>query len=166
MRYRYKESANGCVGALDIPTHVGRLTVAAVGDDRADALAKAALIAERIASDPILRAIMPPQAAAAIKAAKGLAAAAQRGTRTLRHFWRRIRGPGKKRLAEALHKEAARAESADVGWNPFRRKRKRKRRAMPPRQRPRAREPMPEPEPMEPDIDDTTDTTDTTTDAE
>lgn len=159
MRYRYKETVNGCVGALDIPTHVGRLTVAAVGDDRADALAKAALIAERIASDPILRAIMPPQAAAAIKAAKGLAAAAKRGTRTLRHFWSRIRGPGKRRLAEALHAEAAKAEGSAVGWNPFRRKRKRKpmrRRAAPP--------PPPEMDDEETDATDTTEaTTDTTT---
>lgn len=160
MRYRYKETVNGCVGALDIPTHVGRLTVAAVGDDRADALAKAALIAERIASDPILRAIMPPQAAAAIKAAKGLAAAAQRGTRTLRHFWRRIRGPGKKRLAEALHAEAAKAESADVGWNPFRRKRKRRR---PSRQR-MAPPPPPPPPPETDEADEATDeATETTT---
>lgn len=158
MRYRYKQTVNGCVGALDIPTHVGKLTVAAVGDDRADALAKASLIAERIASDPILRAIMPPQAAAAIKAAKGLAAAAKRGPRVLRHFWGRIRGPGKKRLAEALHTEAVKAEAADVGWNPFRRKRKRK--------RPNRQRMAPPPPPPETDETDETETETTTETAE
>lgn len=155
MRYRYRQTVNGCVGALDIPTHVGKLTVAAVGEDRADALAKASLIAERIVSDPILRAIMPPQAAAAIKAAKGLAAAAKRGPRVLRHFWGRIRGPGKKRLAEALHVEAVKADT-DVGWNPFRRKRKRK----PTRQRVA---PTPPPETDETDETETTDETTTDT---
>lgn len=156
MRYRYRETVNGCVGALDIPTHVGKLTVAAVGDDKADALAKASLIAERIASDPILRAIMPPQAAVAIKAAKGLAAAAKRGPRVLRHFWGRIRGAGKRRLAAALHADAAKTDeaTADVGWNPFRRKRKRK---------PARRRVAPPPPPPETDETDETEATDETT---
>lgn len=124
MRYKYKDTRRGCVGSLTIPTEVGSLSVAVVGDSRADALGKAALIAERIATDPVMSALMPPQALAAIKAAKGLAAAAKRGTRVLRSFWGRIHGPGKKRLAEALHEEAAKEEASDVGWNPFKRKRK------------------------------------------
>lgn len=158
MRARFRTVNGACVGSLSFPTQVGALNVSAVGDDRADALAKAALIAERIVNDPVMRALMPPQAAAAIKAAKGLAAAAKRGTRTLRGFWRRLRGPGKRRLAAVLHKEAAeheqRAEqeehpaTGDIGWNPFRRKRKKKSRRVPPRSRrmPPPEEPEEEPE--------------------
>lgn len=144
MRARFRTVNGACVGSLSIPTQVGSLSVSAVGDDRADALAKAALVAERIINDPVMRALMPPQAAAAIKAAKGLAAAAKRGTRTLRRVWGMLRGPGKRRLAAVLHKEAEAHErgespavpsSGDVGWNPFRRKRKKKPRRVPSRSR-------------------------------
>ncbi len=62
-----------------------------------------------------MKALMPPQATAAIAAAKGLAAAAKRGLPTLRHFWSKIHGPGKKRLAEALAKDAPSDEASDVG---------------------------------------------------
>lgn len=105
-RFKFKDlPRGGCCGAIELhaPDVPGKLIVAAVGDDRADALAKAALLAERISNDPVMRALMPPQATAAIKAAKGLAAAAKRGKRTLRRVWGRIHGPGKRRLAKALH---------------------------------------------------------------
>lgn len=159
MKFRHHDTVNGCVGALDIPTREGRVTVAVVGDSRADALGRAALIAERIASDPVMSALMPPQALAAIKAAKGLASAAKRGTRTLRRFWGHLHGPGKRRLAAALHEEAAKREASedgepstgDLGWNPFR---KRKRRVRPMRRVAPRPEPEPEPEPDD-DIDDT-----------
>lgn len=157
-RFRFKHHGDCVVGAIDIevPGAPGKLTLAAVGDDRADALGKAALIAERIASDPVMRALMPPQALVAIKAAKGLSAAARRGSHVLRHFWGKLRGPGKKRLAAVLHTEAQEREqdaSSQVsGWpyamhvhplgdvvglrNPFRRKKKKRaaqRRTAPPR---------------------------------
>jgi hypothetical protein len=148
-RFRFKDTPNGCVGAIDIDTAApGRVTVAAIGDDRADALAKASLIAEHIAQDPILSALMPPQALVAIKAAKGLSAAAKRGTRTLKRFWGRLRGPGKRRLAAALHDDAKVADLElgfvhpdEVGWGVrslFKRKRKKKRARM--MRRPRERE--------------------------
>ena len=97
-----------------MPHAPGRVTVAAVGEDKADALGKAALIAERIANDPIMSALMPPQARAAIVVAKGLAASAKRGSKYVKHFWRKLRGPGKKRLAKVLHSEAAAKEQAEV----------------------------------------------------
>lgn len=157
MRARFRTVNGATVGSLSFPTVAGGISVHAVGDDRADALAKAALVAERIVNDPVMRALMPPQAAAAIKAAKGLAAAAKRGTKTLRRVWGMLRGPGKRRLAAVLHKEAERHENGegqeqpstgDVGWNPFRKKRKR-RKAPPPRSRRMA---PPEEEEEEPEL--------------
>lgn len=160
MRFRLKDHHNGCcIGELEIPTAAhASITVAAIGDDRADALAKAAVIAERIAQDPIMSALLPPQALAAIKAAKGLSAAAKRGTRTLKRFWGRLRGPGKKRLAEALHRDAQVAdlelgfvEPHEVGFgirSLFKKKRKKKRARM--MSRPREREPE-EPEDEQPE---------------
>jgi hypothetical protein len=88
----------------------GVITIGAFGDTKADALHKATVIAERIASDPVLQAILPPGTMAAIQATKKLSTAAKRGSRALRGLWRKIRGPGKKRLAKALHKEAAQLE--------------------------------------------------------
>ena len=145
MRARFRTVNGATVGSLTFPTKAGGISVHAVGDDRADALAKASLIAERIVNDPVMRALMPPQAEAAIKAAKGLAAAAKRGTKTLRRVWGMLRGPGKRRLAAVLHKEAEQHENGegpqpstgDVGWNPFRRRKKKRKaparsRRMPP----------------------------------
>lgn len=142
MQVRFKHADNGVVGACHIPTGIGVITVAGVGDSRTEALARAALVAEKIASDPVLSAIMPPGTLAAIKATKGLAAASAAGIKTLKGFWRGLRGPGKKRLAEALAVDH-RPDNGEVGiWNPFKRKRRRPVRRPPPMRR----EPEPEEE--------------------
>jgi hypothetical protein len=112
-----KRYRGGFVGCVDMPAYAhtpGRIQAMAVGDTRADALKNAALVAERIANDPVLSALMPPQAMAAIKAAKGLASAAQQGSHVLKSFWHSLHGPGKKRLAKALHDEAVDQERAEV----------------------------------------------------
>src|SRR5689334_18261939 len=114
-----------------------------------------------------MRALMPPQAVIAIKAAKGLSAAAKRGSHVLKHFWGQLKGPGKKRLAEVLHAEAVKREAdagaAVSGWshtehvrdlyrpevglrNPFRRRKKKRR--VPP-----MRNPVPPPQDPEPDVE-------------
>jgi hypothetical protein len=66
---------------------------------------KAATIAQRISEDPVMVALMPPQAKAAIAASKLLAVAAKRGGPHLKKLWGKLKGPGKRRLAEALEKE-------------------------------------------------------------
>lgn len=86
---------------------------------KAAALHKAAMIAERIANDPVMRAIMPPGTGAAILAIKKLGAAGRVGLPALKSIWHSLHGPGKKRLALALaHDEAPHAtddERAEVG---------------------------------------------------
>lgn len=101
--------APGCGGVGDTDGD-GVIAVGAFGSSQADALHKAALIAERIANDPIISAILPPQARTAIIATKKLAGAAKRGSRFFRQMWKRYQGPGIKRVAKALHDEAMRAE--------------------------------------------------------
>ncbi len=88
----------------------GVITVGAFGSSQADAVHKAALLAERIASDPVMSAILPPGTLAAIKATKKLAGAAKQGSRFVRKWFRKFKGPGVKRLAKSLHHEAASAE--------------------------------------------------------
>jgi hypothetical protein len=144
-KVKFHDRKGRCVAVMSVPLPSidGCATVAGVGDDKADALSRAASVAHRIMEDPVMSALIPPQARAAIVAARGLAAAAQRGPRVLKSFWRRIKGPGKKRLAKALLDEA---QTADVGWNPFKRKKKRKARPAARRMPPPRREPEPEPE--------------------
>ncbi len=104
-RFRFKVKGSYVIGMLTIPTEVGAVQVATLGGTKADALMRAATIAQRIADDPVMAALMPPQAQAAISAAKALSAAARQGPKSLKKLWGKIRGPGKKRLAEALARE-------------------------------------------------------------
>jgi len=102
MKIRLQRYRGAYVGAIDMTCAnvPGRVSAIAVGATRADALAKAALVAERIASDPVMAEIIPPQAMAAIKVAKGLASAARRGLPTLRRAWSFLSPKGKKLAAQ------------------------------------------------------------------
>lgn len=107
---RFKVKGEYVIGSLRIPTDYGAVNVATVGGSKADALMRAATIAKRISEDPVMSAIMPPQAHAAIAASKALSVAAKEGPGALKKLWRRMKGPGKKRLAEALAEEARKSQ--------------------------------------------------------
>jgi len=116
VRIRIKACADGAyyLGSVEMRTSVpGAVVAAAVGEDMTEALSKAALVAERIASDPVMRALMPPEMEPAIQAAKALAAAARRGPTALRSFMRSLRGPGARRLAATLHTEVSGSNRGD-----------------------------------------------------
>lgn len=117
----------GCIG-LDCGQVPGRITTSALGRTKAEALAKASQLAERIASDPVMRSLVPPQAMAALRVTRGLASAARRGLPTLRRAWGML-SPKSKRLAHTLAQEVVqeRATVPVVGWNPFKRRKKKKR---------------------------------------
>lgn len=100
---------------LSFPTTHGAIVVGAVGSSRAGALHNAAMIAEQIASDPVLSALLPPGALPAIMAAKKLGQAAKAGLPALKALWSTLHGPGKKRLAAALASDASPDEHAEVG---------------------------------------------------
>ena len=105
---------------IEVESHGGPIKVTGKSTEgKAAALHKAAMIAERIANDPIMRAILPPGTGAAIFAIKKLGAAGRLGLPALRGIWGSLHGPGKKRLALALaHDEAPHAtadERAEVG---------------------------------------------------
>lgn len=128
MRYRIqRHNSGGYVGAIELPfrDRPAFVSAVAVGDTKADAIAKAAQVAERIASDPVIRALVPPQARAAIAVTKGLASAARRGLPTLRRVWGSL-SPKSKALAKELATEVQQGKIGEVGWNPFRRKKKKK----------------------------------------
>lgn len=106
-RFRFKLKGGYVIGALEIPTDIGSLTIATVGGSKADALMRAGTIAQRIADDPVMSALIPPQAHTAIAAAKALSVAAKKGPKALKGLWGKLKGAGKKRLAEALHSEVS-----------------------------------------------------------
>lgn len=108
-RVRLKRSGDMFVGHIEMPALGATLAASAVGLDRAEALHRASLIAERVMSDPVLSALIPPQVIPAVMAVKSLATAARRGRGALKSIWRRFRGPGKRRLAKVLAHERPRS---------------------------------------------------------
>ncbi len=68
----------------------------AQGETKADALASAAALAQRLANNPLLAAAMPPGTAAAVAAMSKIATSAAAGKVT------KVVGKGAKRLAKAL----------------------------------------------------------------
>lgn len=79
------------------------VTVRALGDSTVAAAERATALAKQIASNPVLRALLPPQAAAAIRVGGALAKIARKGgVPALRAAFKRLKGPGAKRLARVL----------------------------------------------------------------
>lgn len=126
MKVRLSKRDGLYIGSLgfDVENAPGRIVATGVATTKAAALAKAAGLAERIVSDPVIRAIVPPQAMASIKVAKGLASAARHGLPTLRRAWRMLT-PKAKKLAAHLADDVQKGTIGDVGvWNPFRKKKR------------------------------------------
>ena len=96
------------VAAIDIPTTCGAVRVTGVGGWFSDALSVASSVAKQITSDPVMSAILPPQASMAINAVRQLSNAAQQGAPALRAAMTQFTGPGTRRLAKVLHTEAQR----------------------------------------------------------
>lgn len=115
----YQLEDGTCVGEIDVPRTDDDtpIPVQATGPDGAAALMRAADLADTLLQDPLLAAIIPPQAHLAIGATKQLAAAASAGGGILRSLWKSIRGPGKKRLAKALMRTTptVRLSTGDIG---------------------------------------------------
>lgn len=106
----------GYVGCVEVETGAfpGKLMSVAKGITKAQALRRAASLAERVAQDPVMRAIMPEAALSAIQTAKTLAAAAQEGPRTLAAYLDGVHTPEAARLASVLAKETARKATREV----------------------------------------------------
>ena len=80
--------------------HGMQLKTVATGPTKAKALVKAAGLAEQVANNPVVSALLPPQATLALKAATiiGKSAAAGKAAEALSKYT----GPGVKRLMKAL----------------------------------------------------------------
>lgn len=115
-KFRFRLKGGYVIGSLRIPTECGAVNVQAVGGTKAEALMRAATIAQRISEDPVMAALMPPQARTAIVASKALANAARQGAPALKRLWKKIKGPGKKRLAEALAREAVKEDVSGIRY--------------------------------------------------
>ena len=79
------------------------VTVRALGDSTVNATQRATALAKAIAGNPIMAALMPPQAVMAIKVGSRLATIAKSGGKpALKAAVKALKGPGAKRLARAL----------------------------------------------------------------
>jgi hypothetical protein len=90
----------GVAGVGDIGEDVF-VTVGAIGDSGADALLKSASVLDRMSQDPVMQAILPPQAQAAIATTRVLASAAKRGLPTLKKAFGGLFGGHKKKKSKA-----------------------------------------------------------------
>jgi len=94
------ESAGVC--AIDIPTHVGAIRVAAVGSFLSG-LRAAVSIADSIANNPVLKAVLPPGTGAALDAVNKIANAhATGGPQAAQQAAQQFSGPGGQRLQQAI----------------------------------------------------------------
>lgn len=103
-RVRVRRLGADYVGHLTIhaPDVGSVITVAGIGSSMARALRRASSVAKRISNDPVMSALIPPQARAAIAAADKLSAAAEGGPPALREAMSQFSGPGAERLARVL----------------------------------------------------------------
>ena len=97
----------GWAGMLEIPLDPagavaggGRVVAVAKGANKAEALTKAGAIADKIMENPVVAALMPPQAALAVKAIKVLSKSAAAGK--LADAAKKFTGPAMGRLKKAL----------------------------------------------------------------
>jgi hypothetical protein len=112
IKFKMRRTPQGFDGMIVVPhgacrlpsgtTQPGPLAVKASSKNPAAALAKAANVADAIASNPMLAAVMPPGTAVALKATKFLASSAAAGK--LGSALKRVSGPGAKRLVSAFKK--------------------------------------------------------------
>lgn len=79
------------------------VTIRALGNSTVAATERVTALAKAVTSSPIMAALMPPQAAAALKVAAGLGKIAKAGgLPALKSAYKKLRGPGAKRLAKAI----------------------------------------------------------------
>lgn len=99
-------AGGGWAGMIELPLDGGqvagggRVVAAAKGANKAEALTKAGAIADKIMENPVVAALMPPQAAIAVKAIKVLSKSAAAGK--LADAAAKFTGPAMGRLKKAL----------------------------------------------------------------
>jgi len=89
-------------GRHEAPKSHAAVTTTARGHTKAAALTRAGALADSIMNDPIVSAIIPPQAKVAVAVARNLGRLAQEGMPAVEHAMTSIAGEGKKRLLSAL----------------------------------------------------------------
>lgn len=99
---QFRRDGEGWIAIVSVPGAAANITAAAAGGTKAHALTRAGALAESILKDPIVSAIIPPQALVAVHTARKLGQAAKAGGNVLKGIWGTLHGPGKQRLAKAL----------------------------------------------------------------
>lgn len=100
MRAHKVRYSSGChVAGFDLP---GGITVQGRGEDAVAALERAAALAERLANDPYVKAVMPPQVAASLATVRAAVKAIKSGD--VEAFIRKVGPDVAKRAVKFLRK--------------------------------------------------------------
>jgi hypothetical protein len=100
VNFRIRRKGSGWQGIVELPVGTALIPVTATSKSKRKALAKAAGLAGKIAESPILKAVLPPGSAAAIKATRLIAKYAKAGK--LAKAMKKLTGKGAKRLLKKL----------------------------------------------------------------
>lgn len=101
VKYRFRQhQLGGYEAELEWEAPDGGVVTKARGDTRAEAISRAAVLAQNALDNPVIKAVMPPQARIAFEVAKRLGLAQKSGTLAVAAS--KVVGPGAKRLAKVL----------------------------------------------------------------
>lgn len=100
IRWTLRKTSDGWEGEIVLPVGVTQCLSRARGTTKAQALSRAASLASRVARDPVVQALLPPQMRAGLAATRMLARAAQAGR--LLSVAKRFRSSPARHLVRAL----------------------------------------------------------------
>jgi hypothetical protein len=100
IKWTLRKTADGWEGEIVLPVGVTQSLSRARGSSKGQALARAASLASRVAQDPVVRALLPPQVRAGLAATQLLARAARAGK--LLSVAKRFRSSPARHLVRAL----------------------------------------------------------------
>lgn len=107
---QFRKDGDGWIATVIVPADMPGLAVTthAKGNTKAAALTRAGALADSVLQNPLLAAVMPPQAVIAVKLARKLGTLAKLGKGgALKSLWGSVKGAGKQRMATALAKVAS-----------------------------------------------------------
>ena len=97
IQWKVRRISDGWEGEVTLP---GKIAMKAPGKTKAEAVARAAGLAQKIASDPIIASLLPPQAKIGLKALSLISVAAKTGQ--VKALASKFKSPKLKKLALSL----------------------------------------------------------------
>lgn len=84
LQFRLRKVAGGWEGNICLPNGITKVQTSAVAPTKAKALERAAALAESVLDNPVVQAVLPPQAAIALRGVRRVAEVAKLGRGALK----------------------------------------------------------------------------------